>query len=82
MAKYVRVTVHHVDGPVVGLVLNWRNDDGAVHGLVTYELRGRVVTDWVPAMSLSVVDEGSSVPDDDSDEVDGRSDDGAVPMPG
>ena len=59
LAKCVRVTVHHVDGSVDGLVLNWRNVGGVLQGLVTYELKDRVVTDWVPAMSLSPVDEGS-----------------------
>jgi len=74
LAKYVRVTVHHVDGPVDGLVLNWRNIDGVLQGLVTYELQDRVVTDWVPAMSLSPIDENSG----DHDESDGD----AVTTPG
>lgn len=56
LAKHAQVTVHHVDGPVDGLVLDWRKTDGVLQGLVTYELRDRVVTDWVPAMSLSPVD--------------------------
>ncbi len=64
-----------MDGSVDGLVLNWRNVDGVLQGLVTYELRGRVVTDWVPAMSLSMVD-------DESGDLDGSSDDEAVPSPG
>ena len=55
--KHVRVIVHHVDGPAEGLVLDWRKEGGVLQGLVTYEVRGRVVTDWVPAMSLSPVDE-------------------------
>ena len=63
----MRVTVHHVDGPVDGLVLNWRNTDGVLHGLVTYELQDRVVTDWVPAMSLSPIDDDSGDPDVESD---------------
>jgi hypothetical protein len=67
LAKYVRVTVHHVEGPVDGLVLNWRNNDGVLHGLVTYELQDRVVTDWVPAMSLSPIDDDSGEPDVESD---------------
>ncbi|MDZ5622414.1 hypothetical protein SFC88_16340 [Nocardioides sp. HM23] len=73
MAKYVRATVHHVDGPVIGLILDWRKVDGALQGLVTYELRDRVVTDWVPAMSLSVVDDTSWDEESDGD---------AVPSPG
>ena len=68
MAKCVRVTVHHVDGPVDGLVLDWRKVDGGLQGLVTYELRDRVVTDWVPAMSLAPVDDESWDLDDDSGE--------------
>jgi hypothetical protein len=72
LAKYVRVTVHHVDGPVDGLVLNWREVDGALQGLVTYELKDRVVTDWVPAMSLTPL-EAAGAGDDDPD---------AVPSPG
>ena len=63
----MRVTVHHVDGPVDGLVLNWRNTDGVLQGLVTYELQDRVVTDWVPAMSLSPIDDEWGDPDEESD---------------
>ena len=57
LAKHVRVTVHHVDGPVEGLVLDWRKEGEILQGLVTYEIQGRVVTDWVPAMSLSPIDD-------------------------
>jgi hypothetical protein len=70
----VQVTVHHVDGPVDGLVLGWRKADGVLQGLVTYELRDRVVTDWVPAMSLSPVDDASW-------DVDGEPGAEAVPTP-
>lgn len=72
LAKHVRVTVHHVDGPVEGLVLDWRKDGDVLQGLVTYEARDRVVTDWVPAMSLSPID-------DESWDVDGDADVDAVP---
>jgi hypothetical protein len=57
LVKHVRVIVHHVDGPAEGLVLDWRKEGEVLQGLVTYEVRDRVVTDWVPAMSLSPVDE-------------------------
>ncbi len=57
LAKHVRVTVHHVAGPVEGLVLDWRGEGGLLQALVTYEVRDRIVTDWVPAMSLTPVED-------------------------
>jgi len=64
LARHARVTVHHVDGPVEGLVLDWRKVGAALQGLVTYEIQGRVVTDWVPAMSLAPLDGSWDVDED------------------
>jgi hypothetical protein len=67
LVEQARVVVHHVDGSVEGLVLNWRTVGGVLQGLVTYELRDRIVTDWVPAMSLSPLEETSGSLDEESD---------------
>lgn len=50
-----------------GLVLDWRKVDGVLQGLVTFELRDRVVTDWVPAMSLAPADDETWDLDEESD---------------
>lgn len=69
MAERVCVSVRHADGPVDGLVLRWRKARGVLSALVTYELDGRIVTEWVPAMTLTPADDGPGAETVEADEA-------------
>ena len=47
MRPYQQVLVARDGDSIPGLLLKWRKTGG--HALVTYEIEGRVSTEWIPA---------------------------------